>query len=246
MNKLLLIFLLAPMLAGCGTLIPKRVELGQDKVQKFPLPSNSEEEARRQALQKLSEKARDAEQRAQGEACSAEVPAAEAVDLAEALGRSYGPPKSRYSGPSSNLVEKLDHQTATYQAALRGFARDNDENAGKKIEGTGWLQVPYIAWAGGFIFLCVLGYAALKIGLGIVSAMNPAVGLGLNGIRNVGSSFLSKAFSQVLKGGEEFKSALDKIIPDEAIAQKIKDHFRATHQQAQDEQVQNFVKELTK
>jgi hypothetical protein len=246
MKKLLLIFLLAPLLVGCGTLIPKRVELGQDKVQKFPLPSNKEEEARRQALQRLSEKAREAERTAQGEASSAEVPAAEAGDLAEALERSYGPPKDYYTGPSSNLVEKLDHQTATYQAELRGFARDNDKNVGKKIEDTGILKIPYFLWVGGLFVACLIGYAVLKVGLGMVSAMNPAVGLGLNGAANVGSAFLSKAFSQVLKGGEEFKKALDKIIPDKEIAQKVKDHFRATHQQSQDEQVQNLIKELTK
>lgn len=243
MKKLFTALLAMALLTGCSTLVPKRVEIGQDKVAPFPRPNSSEEEVKRQAAARAAEKAREAEKVAQG--TPAETPAHDAAVISEALGRNVGPPKNPFDGTPNDLVKALDKQTAKYDSRLREFAHDNDVNQGKKIEGTGWLSVPYFIWIGGFALIVAAGYAALKLALGLAGAANPGVSLGLNAV-GMGGRLLSKAFSQVVRGGQLFKKSLDDELDDPELKQKVLDLFAKAQDHAQDEPVRDAVKKLTK
>jgi len=227
---------------GCG-LIPKSVEFGQDKVRRFPAHPVAQLEAERQAVQLAATRAREAEIIASIDESAAAVPAGEAADLSEAVGRSLGPPASPWSAEISALTQKLDAQTAKYNALLVKFKAGNDENAGKKIEGTGFLQVPYFVYLGIVLGVVWVVWMLLKTFANVAGAANPGVAVGLK-VAQVGGKVLSRGFSQLLKGGQDFKKKLETEVADPELREKVLEAFRASHVQAQDTDVQNLVKNL--
>ncbi|WP_196301940.1 hypothetical protein, partial [Streptococcus pneumoniae] len=71
------------------------------------------------------------------------LPAGETAILSEAVADSVGPPLKPSNDPAPVLADKLSHTIAVLDKRLEQFKEDNNENAGKKIEGTGLLQIPY-------------------------------------------------------------------------------------------------------
>lgn len=252
MKKLISLALGLTLLVGCSTLIPKRVELGQDKVEKLPVAKSSERETQRQAAQRAALRADETYRAAisEGSTPAVVLPAAETTVLADSVSRSLGPPLSPASPslPSEALARKLDTAVAKLNSRIDDFRDDNDKNAGKKIEGTGFLQIPYIVWLGGAVVLFIalfvvvgLGWTALKA----YSLSNPPVALGLKAV-SLGGSLASKAVGQLVKGGEKFKEKLQSEIPgltDEARKQ-IEAAFISAHKESSDEVVRSAVKEL--
>ncbi len=253
MKRLLLAITLALTLTGCSSLIPKRVELGQDKVEKMPVAKASEREIQRQVAQRLAQKA-DETFRA---AISVEapnivaVPAAESAVLAKANSTSLGPPL-KSANPlmtSTDLAAKLDTAVAKLTARIDDFREDNDKNAGHKIEGTGFLQIPYVVWLGGAVVLFVILFVVAGVGwsfLKMYSLSNPPVALGLKAVQT-GGALATKAVSQLIAGGKEFEKQLaTKVsgVSDEAKEQII-ELFRASHKQESDKDVRAVVDHLT-
>lgn len=243
MKKYLLLLLTVLALAGCSTFIPKRVELGQDKVQKFPQPSDKQREAERQAVVLAGQKAREAERIATLDNSAAAKPAGEAATLAESVSVSLGPPKTPWSGEVEMLKLRLDRLTAEHNAVIAKFARENDKNQGKKIEGTGWLSVPYFIWTGGALLLVFLGFIALKVVLSLLAVANPGVAVGMK-VAQVGGRTVSKAFSELIHGGEAFKQRVqEKLAPD--AAEQVLEMFREMQERRQSTETQKLIKELT-
>lgn len=242
----LLPLILVLCLTGCGTLIPKKVEFFQDKVKAVPEATAKEKEIQRQAAAKAAEKAQDTLVTAIKENCSTNVvvPAQETAVLTDAVSDSLGPPAKPSTDSSAALAAKLEATLAKLSARLEDFKKQNDENAGKKIEGTGLFQIPYFVWLAicgviffvGLIFLSVL-WTAVKM----YSISNPPVAVGVSAIQ-AGSKFFKKGFSQVLAGGEKFKEAIEKELPE--VKEKVLGIFRREHMQAQDKDVQDVVKGL--
>lgn len=230
------------LLSGCG-LIPKSVEFGQDKVKKFPAHPAAQLEAERQAVKLSAEKARQAELEATLDGSAAAEPAGDAAELSEAVGRSIGPPASPWTAEISALTRKLDAQTAKYNALLLKFKSGNDENAGKKIEGTGFFQVPYFVYLGGVLAVGWIIRMVLKTISNAAAAANPGVAVGLK-VAQVGGKVLSRGFSQILKGGQEFKAKVEDEFDDPAVQEKILDLFRTAHQTNQDADVQTLIQKL--
>lgn len=230
------------LLSGCS-LIPKSVEFGQDKVKKFPAHSSAQFESERQAVKLAGEKARQAELEATLDGSAAAQPAGESAQLSEAVGRSIGPPASPWKAEISALSQKLDTQTAKYNAALAKFKTGNDENAGKKIEGTGFLQIPYFLYIGIILLVAYIAWMLLKTFANVAGAANPGVAVGLK-VAQVGGKVLSRGFSQLIKGGQDFKDKIEEEIEDPALKEKILEHFRAAHQTNQDSDVQNLIQKL--
>lgn len=243
--KTILAIALAFILTGCGSLLPKPVEFGQKKVQKFPEHREAQKEAERQAVKLAAEKAREAEKIATADESAASLPAGESAELSEAVGRSIGPPASTWTGEVTKLTERLDKLTAKYNRLLEKFADKNDEVAGKKIEGTGFLQIPYFLWLGIVFTVLAVIYLVLKTVVNVAAAGNPAVAVGLK-TAQVGGRLLSRGFSQVVKGGEDFKNWVGKEVSDSDLKNKILEQFASAHRETQDGDVQNLVKELTK
>jgi hypothetical protein len=247
MRALIAIFLAIGLLTGCGTLVPKKVELFQDKVQAFPDKKAKEREVQREAAQNAAREAN-----ALVKAVLTNAPAtnvlkrAEATaELTDALSTSLGPPISPSTSKPQTLADKLNSVTGKFIERVYDFKGSNDENAGKKIEGTGLVRVSYFAWVGGILLVCFLGYIALKVVTTLGAAANPAVGLGVNAV-SMGAKGVAKALSQVIKGGKNFKTLLDKRITDDATKQEVLALFKIAQDKAQDEEVQRAVKHLAK
>jgi hypothetical protein len=247
MIKLIPLILVVAFFTGCGTLIPKKVEFGQDKVQRFPSRKAKEIEVQQQAADALDQYARHlVEQVVRQNAPSNIVEEAKGISiLSDKLSDSLGPPEKPSKYSPQRLADKLTTATAHYIERVRDFAEDNNENAGKKIEGTGKIKVPYFVYLGGMILVAILGYVALKIGLGVLKATNPGVSLGLNAIE-MGGGAVAKGFSQLVRGGKKFTGRLSKITDDSELREKIIAEFKAAHKESQDEATQQAVKHLTK
>lgn len=251
MKRFLPIAFLALALTGCG-LIPKPVEFGQDKVHKVPVAKSSEREIQRQTAQRLTEKTKEALRAALAEDSSSAVlqPASDSAVLADAIKASLGPPL--YKAPddmsSAELARKMEAAIAKLNDRIDDFRKDNDENAGKKIEGTGWLSVPYFVWllivaAVGFIGLIVLSVLWTMFKMYAVS--NPPVALGLKAVQ-MGGKATASLVSQLVKGGEEFKKKVDETVEDSTLKETVLAMFRAAHESAQSPENQEVVKELTR
>lgn len=230
-------------------MVPKQVEFFQDKVQKFPEQSPALRELERQAIYRAHEKASETVQVAIAEKASTNVvkPAKEVEKLTEAVATVTGPPKKQ---PDTNVASeaiaiKLESSVAKFNEKVEEFKAENNENVGKKIEDTGLIKVGYIWWVGGVLAVVFVLWMVIKVALSALAASNPLASLGLNAV-HAASGVVSKGFAQLVKGGEDFKSWVEKEVSDPAVKQKILDAFRITHMQAQDSDVQNTVQALTK
>lgn len=241
---LVVIMLACGLMTGCS-LIPKSVEFGQKKVKEFPSHPASQLEKQRQAVALAAEKAREAEKIAEADKSEASKPAGESAVLSEAVGRSIGPPSAPWSGESGVLAQRLDSLTAKYNRLLEKFADRNDEYAGKKIEGTGFLQIPYFVYVGLVIGVVWLVWIILRAVTTAAAAANPGVAVGMK-VAQVGGRALSRGFSQLIKGGEQFKDRLKKEVNDPELQKKLLEIFQASHRTNQDADVQELVKNLTK
>lgn len=240
--KWIITIALASLLTGCS-LIPKSVEFGQKKVKSFPSHPVAQLESERQAVALAAVRAREAEKIAEADDSLAAVPAGDAAELSEAVGRSLGPPANAWSGDVTALSAKLDGLTAKYNKLLDKFADRNDEFAGKKIEGTGFLQIPYFVYIGVIFVVGWIIWMLLKTFANVAGAANPGVAVGLK-VAQVGGRALSRGFSQLIKGGQSFKEKIATEVTDPALRDKILETFRVSHQTHQDNDVQSLIQKL--
>jgi hypothetical protein len=242
------ILLAALTLAGCGTLTPKKVELFQDTVQVFPEQSARLRELEREAIYRAVDKTSEVVQAAVSEGASTNItaPAKDAEVLTKAVAVSLGPPESPAPASMSapKLAVKLESAVAEHNTKIEKFKVQNNENEGKKIEGTGWFQVSYVWWVGGILVTVFVLFSVGKILLTVASLANPGAAIGLGAV-NVAQSVVTKGFSQLVKGGEDFKGWVSQEVADAGLKQKILDAFRAKHERAQDSDVQSTVRTIT-
>lgn len=247
LTKTIAVVAVASLLAGCGTLIPKKVELLQKKVQAVPDKNSAQRELERQVVQRIEEKTEQALEAAvyTGAAPSVADPIEDANTAAEALGRSVGPPKSASTDVTLELARKMDVAVAKLNEKLDDYRADNRELEGKKIEGTGLLQVPYFVWLGGVLVFGFFALIALKVVAALAGAANPMVGAGLGAVK-IGAGAVGKALTGVVKGGEKFKDNLSKMsdLPND-VRDKVLDLFRAAHAEKQDEDTKDLIWKLT-
>jgi hypothetical protein len=228
------------------------VEFFQDKVHKFPEPTKKELLLEKQTALRAKEKAQETLSAAQSEGASTNVvvPAAEAAKLTDAVSEFVGPPSTPSTATTDQLIEKLDKALAKQDAKIEAFKRSNDENAGKKIEGTGWLQIPYFVYVGIIALVLIIAWHlahTILTGLQLAGVANPAVGAGATvavGAMNVAANLAGKGFHQVITGLEEFKTWVGKEF-DAATQEKILGALRSRQQAAQDQDVQNVIKAAT-
>lgn len=246
----ILALLLAGILVGCG-LIPKSVELGQDKVKKFPAPTEQYTEALRDAAYVAHAKTLEAQEAASAVGVPEVIgPLRDATRLTGSVSMSLGPPLT-LPPDSPTMVEllekKLAFETARLDREIRRFAEANNENAGKKIEGTGWLQVPYFVWAGGVVLLVFVGIFVAQIALKVASMTSPVAALGstvLNGGLQMGGRAAGRMVGELYKGGEVFKDVIKKRAS--WTSDEIVEAFRVSHERAQDGDTRKLMRELPK
>lgn len=252
MNKLLLSLTVAASLLLGGCIAPKPIEFGQDKVEKFPVAKQVEREIQRQAAQRAAVKAEETLNAAIATAAEPDVikPAAETSVLAESVSTSLGPPLKPAAADktSEQVARDLDNATAKLNRRIDNFREGNDENAGKKIEGTGIFSLGYGSYLLIMVGLGILAYLAFRIGSVVLKAMavsNPGIGLGLNAVR-AGGAIASKGFGQLVKGGEKFKEYIQTELKevDAETKSRIEQLFVDAHKESADEDVRDVVKAL--
>lgn len=244
MKKLLLTLPLLAILAGCGTLIPKRVELFQRKVKAVPEVSADAREYQRQAADFVARKTDETRIAAITEGASSNVvsTASDAHIVAEALSLSLGPPEDQWKREAERLATKLREQQAEFNDELAKYAARVDKDEGKKIEGTGLIRVPYFVWIGCIALVIFLAWTALKI----YGSINPIVGLGTNTAGRIGSRLLSRGFSEVVEAGESFKEFVAKSELSDTVREQVLDLFRRAHEKEQSRDTQELIKTVTK
>lgn len=232
-------------LCSCSTFIPKKVELFQDKVKAVPEATTFEKETQKQAASLAAKRADDTFRAAILEKAPESVlePASDTMALTRSVSTSLGPPVDKWDGAATNLADKLDTAVAKLNRRLDSFANKQEENVGKKIEGSGLFQVPYFLWLGGFAVLFFFGFVAIKIALAFASAANPGVAVGTR-VLSGGAALAAKGFGQLIHAGEGFKDEIENYVG-ELTPEKVKEIFRKHHQQSQDRDVQAAVRELT-
>lgn len=228
---------------GCGILLPKKVEFFQDRVHKFPEPSSSAKETQREAAALAARLADDTVVAAVGNDCPTNVvaPAKDTAELARAVSQSLGPPSSPWTGSATNLALKLDKSVASFNAKVEDFKQDNNENAGKKIEGTGLFRIGYFTMWGLIIGAVLLLGLALKI----YGIFNPVVGLGTNVVGRVASTVLKRGYTEIIAGGERFKEYLQNSTLTADVKAQVADYFQRAQMESQSQDTQGIVKNLT-
>ncbi len=232
--------------AGCMSLVPKKVEFLQDKVHKFPEATAKQVEYQKQAAWLAKEKADETLGAALMEGSSTNVmtPAQNTAKLTDIVATSLGPPV-KAATDTDQTVANLRAAIAKLEKKIDSFKRDNDENAGKKIEGTGALQIPYFAYVGVIALVIFVLWHLGKLALTIASAANPGAAVGL-GVMSVTGDLAGRGVTQLVKGGKKFIEGLGSVVEDPAVKQKIADLFVASHKQAQDSDVKAVVDRLIK
>lgn len=228
---------------GCGILLPKQVEFFQRKVKAVPVYSGSAEELQRQGADRIAQQIQEAADAAHSENSSTNItaPLDGAGAVAGGLSTSLGPPAKPYSGSSAALAAKLKAARAKLDAAISDYAEAVDKDVGKKIEGTGLVRVGYFTMIGGLLLLAALVWFGLKV----YGVFNPVVGGVTSVIGRVSSSVVSKGFTQLVRGGEKFKDAVENSDLDEKTAEYVKKLFLASHKEAQDSDVKKVVEGIT-
>lgn len=239
---------------GCGSLLPKKVEFFQDKVKVVPEQTEAQKETERQVALRAKEKAAQVVTVALSEGVSTNLldPAGETMKLTASVSESLGPPKTPSTATTDALVQKSQTQLARLNENLDKYRKTEDKDAGKKIEGTGKVQIPYFEWiaiVGAALFIVYeigkMIFNGGKLALTAAASTNPGAAVGLN-VVNVAQSVVQKGFSQLVKGGEDFKDWVEKEITDTGLKAKILDAFQTSHMKSQDSDVQNAVTAITK
>jgi hypothetical protein len=143
------------------------------------------------------------------------------------------------------LADEVRKSLATHSKKVDSYVENNDENAGKKIEGTGIVQVPYFIWLGGVLVFVFVGWHLAKMALSAASAANPGAALGV-GAMNVAGNTVSKGIVQIVQGGKRFVNWAEAEIEDPALRKKVVDAFTSSHKTAQDADVKAIVDQLIK
>jgi hypothetical protein len=232
--------------AGCQ-LVPKPVELVQKKVQEVPIKTEKQVEAEKQAADYVAKKIDQGRDQALKVNASTNViePLTDARDAAHGLRQSLGSPMTPWNDNGAEMALRLGFLEAKLDRALAEHRQDVAPLVGKKIEGTGLIQIPYFLWVG----LVLLFFFVLWTALKIVGAIYPVVGLGVSGLSaagRVGSSTITKALEQVVKGGEAFKGAVDRADLDDKAKAVVLDLLRRHQMMSQDTDIQELVRKMTR
>ena len=244
MKKLLTaasLFVLVLLLSSCAALLPADKEFFQKKVPSFP-DKDKKVEIQKQTAAVLATKVDQAYDAglAYNIDSHAMAPLAEAHVLARPLSESLGQPLKPYTGDVTNLVGILHILEAKYDAALSKLETKLDGLEGKKIEGTGAIQIPY------FLYLAIIvGVGALLVFIfKIVAIANPPLAIAGTAV-SAGAGLVKRGFGEMIEGGEHFKDLVAEKFEDPKLQAHILDLFRQAHMTKQSRDVQDVVKALT-
>ena len=241
--KILVLFCFLFLIFNGCSLIPKRIEFFQDKVKQVPDKTEYTQEKERQAAEFVDRKIDEVKDIAYSENSSTNIiiPLLDASIVSDALKLSLGPPIKVWDDNPELLAAQITKELAKLNNKIDNYRKDIQPNVGKKIENSGIISIGYFTYVGiilAFIFI-------IWTGLKIYGLFNPIVGVGVN-VAKVPLGVLKTGFSQLLTAGETFKRTVDEKIEDPETRVLIKELFRLSHERKQNQDIQNFIKDLTK
>lgn len=227
---------------GCG-LFPKNVEFFQKKVEAVPTKSAKQLEKEKQAAQYVNVKVNEARDAALQDGASTNVitPITDAKLVSYALTTSLGPPQVPWQDSSAELSRLLLKEISNLNTKLDKYTDRVEKLEGKKIEGTGLIQMGYFTYIGGIFIVGLIAYMGLKL----YGSINPAVGVGLGLFERISGSVAKKAVKQVVAGNEAFKDVIDNIVTDASLRDTLLEEFRKAQTSKQDESIQNIIRLAT-
>ncbi len=225
-------------LTGCN-IIPKPVEYFQDRVQPVPERPAQADESLRQAARLAADRAAATERAALSTDAAPEVlqPASDTAILTSAVSAQVGPPANGWQGDVPALMARMDTQEASYRRELETYRAEVRALAGKKIEGTGAIQVGY------FTHLLILAavMAVVWLILRIVAITNTPVSVGFKTIEG-GSKFLGRVFSELVEAGQDLKTRIKQSLADNPeLLESILTDFKTAHQSSQSRDTQKAM-----
>jgi hypothetical protein len=242
MKKLIIpIFLILVIMPGCN-LIPKNVEYFQDKVEEVPEMGVKEDESLKQAAALAADKARMTVDAAQAAQVPQEVldPAHDTRDLTEAVSDRIGPPLKPWKGEIEALTRKMEAQEARHERELAEYRDQIRELAGKKIEGSGAIQLGYFTNLLMLAALAVIAWIILKV----VAVSNPPLQVGMKAV-TLGTKAAQRSLVEIIQGGQEFKvKVADAFRQDPETLKRIHDLFTQAHLETQSRDTHETVKAL--
>ncbi len=241
-QKLLLGPALAICIVGCSVLKPKPVELFQRRVPEIPARTATEDEHLRQAARAAKEYARQTVVTAIETQAAPEVinSATKTEVLTDAVAEAVGPPQTPSTREAEDLARLVLSDLARLERRYERFEQKLEQIEGKKVEGTGLVQLPYLTFVGLLLVLLIVVWGVLKA----IALANPTIGVGVKAIQ-VGGSVIRRAFQQIIEGGEIFKQKIKQSPLAEQDKQYILNLFRTEQQKVQDRDVQEIVKQFT-
>lgn len=212
MKKIFLLLGLALVFNGCA-LIPKPVEFGQKKVAHFPVATARQQELGKEAALLAKQKAQTTLEAAIKYNADTNIvtSAEETAKLTDVVSEVVGPPKKEPSETVDQLVDEVRTALAKQDAKIESFKQKNDEVAGKKIEGTGFLQIPYFVYLAVVILVLVIGWHlahTVLVGLQMSTPIAPAAGIA----GTVGNAAMSEIESLFSKGFSTVKADILKAV----------------------------------
>lgn len=232
-------------LSGCSIFRPKDKEFFQKKVTPVPERVTPEyQETQRQGLAYVRTNVTQAYVMAVQEQSSTNIinPLEDAIQVIDPLVVQAGPPEHPFKGEPQKLAKWINENTAKYNKAIDRYTDKIEPLVGKKIEGTGWIQMGYFTYIGLVLFGFFILYTVVRM---LINVLFPEINVGVKAISNMSSKAVAAAFSQLVNGGEYFKKLVDEKIDDQATIDHVKELFRIAHETKQSPQVQETVKHLT-
>jgi hypothetical protein len=200
-------------------------------------------EAEKQGARLTSDLVEAARIAAWAEAASTNVldPLNGAYPVALAVSGSMGQPASRWQGEPEVLADRIDARSAKLDARVEDYRQDAARDVGKKIEGTGWLKIPYFLNAALVVGIPLVLFWLAKIALNIWS---PAVGGMFGRVVRVGADTVRRGFSQTLTGLQSAKADIDKLDIDDDVKKLVRETIAARLSDHQDPDVVMAIRKL--
>jgi len=148
----------------------------------------------------------------------------------------------------TRLIARMDAQEARHRRELAAYREQVRDLAGKRIEGTGAIQVGYFTHLLILAIIVAVAWVVLKV----VAMANAPVAVGMKTIEG-GSRFLGRAFAEVVEGGEEWdpvcphRGPRDKdrirkrLAGSPEVLAAVLEEFQAAHRARQSRDVQEVV-----
>jgi hypothetical protein len=159
--------------------------------------------------------------------------------VTDAASRMVGSPKEEFDGPPQSLSDAIRQAEAGRDEAIDEYAEKIAENIGKKIEGSGAVQMGYFNY---IMLLAFMGFVVIIV-LKALAAGNPAIQVG-GRIVKAGSKVVSTAATQMIHGVEDFKDRLRKAKLDPDTQEEIRELLRIAMHSKQDEKSKELVDKI--